>query len=115
MAQYSAGTVAVTQNNAVVTGTGTSWLSSISVGDDLIIVGDNVSYSIASIDSDTQVTLNSNYAGSTGIGLIYRIHKDYTAFSSIPYPEPNDIETHIIFKEAMKVIDESLVIDGGTF
>ena len=64
------GTVAVTNGSAVVTGTGTAWDSSL-VGEEFVRDGDSTSYTIQSVDSATQITLDTNYGGTTGSGLDY--------------------------------------------
>jgi hypothetical protein len=80
------GTVAVTSNSAVVTGTGTHWSSSSDITKKLqpfewIKVGngsDYKVYQIKSVDSDTQITLGTPggastvYTGQTGTGLTLR-------------------------------------------
>lgn len=66
-----AGTVAVTNGSPTVTGTGTVFR------DKLTLIGGSVDtveiagslYGIASIDSNTQITLSTNYSGSTASGL----------------------------------------------
>ena len=59
------GTVAVTNGSAVVTGTGTAWASTVYAGD--IFWGpQNTAYEVLSVDSNTQLTLASNYSGAGG-------------------------------------------------
>ena len=84
MSQYSSGTVAVTNGSSVITGTSTAWLTSgIDASDFFIAAGDVVAYTIASIDSDTQITLTANYAGSTQSGITYTAH--ISALVPCPY------------------------------
>lgn len=80
MACYSTGSVTVTTSSAVVTGSGTAWDtgSAVEAGDLFVRTGDAVAYSIASVDSDTQVTLSSVYGGVTGAALAYGIYRDFT-------------------------------------
>lgn len=68
MSQWQTGTVDVTNGSSVVTNTGTAWASNANVGDLFAVEGDGVLYVIASVDSDTQVALAANYAGTTGTG-----------------------------------------------
>lgn len=66
---YFTGTISVTVSSAIVTGSGTNWLSSITAGD---YIGFNSSiYKILSVDSDTQITLEETYRGNTESGIIY--------------------------------------------
>ena len=78
MSQYQIGTVITTNGSTVVTGLGTEWESNVSVGDSFKKLKENVVYEIASVDSDTQITLSSNYGGSTESGSSYNILRDFT-------------------------------------
>jgi hypothetical protein len=68
------GTVSVTQGAPIVTGNGTNWLSTVSPGDVFFIAtASSARYTVQSVDSDTQITLTANYAGTTGSGKAYLI------------------------------------------
>lgn len=69
---YRTGTVSVTSGAKIVTGVGTSWLSSLVVGN-YFFMPNGYKYSITSIDSDTQITLSTNYVGSSASGVAYFI------------------------------------------
>lgn len=69
--EYETGSVTVTQGNAQVVGAGTSWLTYATPGDAFIAGG--TSYVIQSIQSIYQITLDRPYAGSTSVGLNYKI------------------------------------------
>jgi hypothetical protein len=72
MAWYKTGTVAVTASNATVTGTSTAWIANAAAG--MIFQGpDNSVYEILSVNSDTQITLATNYRGTTASGQSYGI------------------------------------------
>ena len=71
MAWYDTGTIAVTNGNATVTGTGTQFISGAQVGEAMLI--DNVLYEIQSIVSATSITLADNYLAATQSGLTYKI------------------------------------------
>jgi len=58
MSQYSTGTATVTNSSPTVTGSGTLWSANVSAADSFTIAGDGVMYDVASVDSDTQVTLS---------------------------------------------------------
>lgn len=85
--RYETGTVSVTNGSAVVTGSGTTWGSDTIKAGDFIHVGATGEtdptatwYEVASVDSDTQLTLTANYTGATaGAGVrhppdVYRRH-----------------------------------------
>lgn len=66
---YSTGSITLTNGSATVTGSGTSWNANLEAGD--YIATDEHSFKIASVDSDTQVTIETNYYGETSSGLGY--------------------------------------------
>lgn len=71
---YYAGTVTVTNGSKVVTGSGTVWDSTMLNGYfNIDTVNGGPSYSIASIDSTTQLTLVANYQETTGGSKSYTI------------------------------------------
>lgn len=105
MSQYSIGTVDVTNGSAIVTGIDTVFLTEVIVGDLFVRLGDTVSYDVASVDTDLQITLSTIYAGVTGSGVVYAISRDFTPLNGIPFFGPNDIATATIFKRAMALID----------
>lgn len=112
MAQYSSvktgTTISVTNGSGVVTGDGTKWTDNISPGDALIVASIGVIYDIASVDSDTQITLTSAYQGSSGSGLQYTIHRDFTVPDNIPELNNGDIETGTIVKRLAKTIQKKI-------
>lgn len=105
MSQYITGTVDVTNASATITGTGTLWLSEIAIGDLFIVVGDGVSYEVASITNDTTIALTAPYAGTTATGASYVIARDFTPNQSIPLINKGDVETATILKRAFAIID----------
>lgn len=62
------GTVAVTQNSATVTGTGTQFTAQLAPGDFIVIRGQ--SYRVITITSDTQLYISPEYRGTTLTGAI---------------------------------------------
>lgn len=95
-APYETGTVDVTSGSAILTGNGTSWSSNVVV-DDYIEVdyeGDGT-YStygiVSSVDSDTQITADSAFAG-TGATVSYRITSSGQTWGDIPYPTWGSIQ-----------------------
>jgi hypothetical protein len=59
---YSTGTVSGTINTPTLTGVGTTWLSNIQPGDEIVITGDTNTYRVFNVDSDTSITLYNNLA-----------------------------------------------------
>ena len=104
MSQYSTGLSSVTNNSPTVTGTNTLWLANVTAGDSFTVAGDGVMYDVASVDSDTQVTLSAPYAGTTASGVVYAIGTGFTVPDSFPEMSQGDIETATIFTRAMRGI-----------
>ena len=72
---YSTGTVSVAGGATVVTGAGTLWLTAgVLSGDSIILDGRYAT--IASVDSNTQVTLASAWTGANQTGASYTIRFD---------------------------------------
>lgn len=69
---YRTGTVALTNGSPAVTGTGTAFVANVKIGD-AFNAPDGRVYEIAGVISDTQLTLQSNYLGSTASNLNYAI------------------------------------------
>lgn len=69
---YRTGTVSVTNGSAAVTGSGTQWIDGAKKGDAMHLADGRV-YEILTINSNTSITLASNYLGSTGSGQSYAI------------------------------------------
>ncbi len=86
LANYSSltGTVTFTNGSTTVTGSGTSFLSEASANDIIILDSDASKVhvepipwaTVASVDSDTQVTLSSAYNGTGGVGTAYKVTGD---------------------------------------
>lgn len=70
---YSTGTIGVSTDGTVATGTGTSWLSNVRVGDGLTISGSSSIHEVTNIASDTTITFKPAYTGATGSGKAYSI------------------------------------------
>jgi len=72
MGWYSAGTISVTNGNKTVTGSSTAFVANVKSG--FALVGpDGRVYEIDTVDSATQLTLKTNYQGSTASGQSYSI------------------------------------------
>lgn len=72
---YRVGTAAVTNGSAVVTGTLTGWTAQSRSGDMMTFDGGATWYEVLSVNSNTSITLATNYAGSTASGLSYAINR----------------------------------------
>ena len=73
-AEYTTGTVAITQSSTSVTGTGTTWTGITNARHKLRIGG--VAYPITTIGGNTSITLTEAFAGSTVTASTYGISKD---------------------------------------
>ena len=73
---YVTGTVSVTASSAVVTGTGTGWLTSGLIAGEFGV--DGLSVPVLSIDSNTKITLAQPWPGATASGKAYWISYDTT-------------------------------------
>ena len=104
MSQYKTGTASVTNGSPTVTGTNTLWLANVTAGDSFTIASTGVMYNVASVDSDTQITLSAPYAGTTASGVVYAIGTGFTVPDSFPEMSQGDIETATIFTRAMRKI-----------
>ena len=76
-----AGTITVTNGSATVTGAGTSFLTTVRPGT-VITTDGNESYTVASVASNTSLTLTANAAGATETGVTYDINGFGTVINS---------------------------------
>lgn len=77
---YTTGDVKATNGSKTITGTGTYWKSAgLNPGDLLTLDNGNSFKEIASINSDTSITLAANYTGATVTGADYAIVRNFTA------------------------------------
>lgn len=66
---YSTGTVSVSSAGTTVTGSGTSWSSNVTVGQEILLGG--TWYPVTAVGSDTSITIGLNYAGTALSGASY--------------------------------------------
>ncbi len=82
--RYETGTVDVTNGSAVVTGTSTAWSGELEAGNPISFGATGANdpagtwYEIASVDSDTQITLTTNFTGTTATGEAYTARHTFT-------------------------------------
>lgn len=79
-----AGTVAVTNGSATVTGSGTVFLAQLAVGD-VVCVGIKC-YAVSAVPSNTSLTLNSSYPGPTASGITLQPGQAFTFTSKQTVP-----------------------------
>ena len=108
MAQVRRGFVDVTNGSNIVTGTNTNWTLDVDEGDLFIVDEDTVPYHIASVESNTQILISANYAGTTKSDHEYVIHKSYSPVNKYPFPERADVNTATIVKDALLLIDSDI-------
>jgi len=84
---YSEGTVSVTEDNNLLTGSGTSWLDNVEEGD-RVEIGTDI-YRVKRVESDTRIRL-LNSANSTASGASYTIHKENNLGFQLWF-NPNDV------------------------
>ena len=72
--EYSTGTISLTANNKIATGSGTSWLSSgVSAGD--VLVKDSKEYYIKRVETDERIVLHNYAIADVAEGSSYVIRK----------------------------------------
>ena len=111
MSQYKTGTATVVNVSAVVSGIGTQLPANIQSGDSFVMTGVGLVYDVASVDSDTQLTLTAPYGG-TGKAGAYAVQRDFTS-DGIPEMAQGDVETAAIFTRAMRKLQGLLGQLGG--
>ena len=72
MAWYRAGTATFTNGSKNVTGTGTTWVSNVRPGDE-IIGPDNISREVESVTADSALSMVEAYSGATTAGASYKV------------------------------------------
>jgi hypothetical protein len=85
-----------------------TWDVDVSVGDIFTVAGDGKFYSIDAVTHPWEISLASNYTGTDEDGHQYAITRDFTPVLSIPIPQPGDIETAALIREAMLKVEEIL-------
>ncbi len=114
MSQYKQGYVSVTYGSAEVSGSGTLWDSAgIQPGYLFCVENEDVWYYIASVDSNTLLTLSSSYQGSDKSLVPYAIVRDYTVYYSLPLLSKGDTNWTGIYNEAMLKISTALQFGSG--
>ena len=76
---YETGTVKVTNGSTAVVGTGTNWANYGLKAGDIFTTDRSVLYEIASVNSNTSITLKQAYSGTSGSTLNYYIIRNFAA------------------------------------
>lgn len=110
MSQYQEGSVNVTSGSNVVTGNGTLWdtNNAVLVGDAFKVEGFQTTYEVASVDSDTQITLVSNYGEATETYQPYQITRDFTTNYSFREINKGDKDWPFHYTHAIRAIDTQM-------
>jgi len=81
---YTTGTVSITNNTSALTGVGTSWTTSGITSSWFIQIGTDLHwYPVASVGSDTSITLGTVWNGTTKSGVTYNASSSLSAGSMI--------------------------------
>lgn len=113
-ASATAGSPPATSSVAeIVIGIATLFSANVSAGDWFHRNGDLVTYSVASIQSDTQLTLSSVYAGANGTNLTYQIHRDFTVNRGYPIINPNDKDWVVPLQKMQVSVDADMKTSLG--
>lgn len=112
MSLYKVGTVSVTNGSSIVTGSGTAFLANVAVADAFLVSGDAVYYTVASVQSATQLTLSANYGGTTGSGKSYQVSRDWTQFLKLAEIQPGDTEwPYLMVQSLTRKLDTIIATD----
>lgn len=110
MSQYTTGTVSVTNGSPTVIGDGTAWLSLSLPLYFKVNQDDAPVYEPASIDSNTQITLASNYQGATAAALNYQLVQDFSVNLGIPLPSQGDADAADWIRRSFVETDQWLFV-----
>lgn len=110
--QIKDGLCSVTNGSPTVIGNVDADWNGVVSGDIFTLQGSGVWYQVSSrafVTDHWELTLSSNYGGSTASGQSYAITKDFTTVHSFPVPNRGDVETASIVKRALNMIDGKLM------
>lgn len=78
---YRTGTASIANAATAVTGSGCAWASQVKAGDAVRFDGSDRWYEVASVESNTALTLATPFAGSTVTGVAYEVQRTSPAWS----------------------------------
>ena len=113
MAQYKEGLVSVSFDSETVTGQDTAWTQSVDPGDLFMVRGEQVSYRVAAVVSNTSLRLTAKYGGATAANAFYSITRDFTPNLNLPIIYNGDVDAVAIFAEALTLLDSQWAGGGG--
>ena len=120
-AVYNTGTVTVTQGSATVTGSGTAWTSALLYRQFRIGLTAPI-YTIQSVDSATQITLDSAYGSTTASGAVYQIYQcfystpsDYHSMLTLWDPQMNWQLYLNVKQEELNLVDAQRATMGNAY
>jgi len=114
MAQYKTGTASVSNGLNEVNGASTLWLANAIVGNSFKFQGENAIYHIISVDSNTQLHISPNYAGTSKTAAVYIIARDFTS-SGLYEISNNDVDWAYFSTLNARKIDTSLAINADGY
>jgi hypothetical protein len=79
LAWYKTGTATITQGSTTITGVGTQWLTTGIKAGDIFTIDDTRSYEIATVTSNTSLTLAKPFQGASGSAQNYAIIRNWAA------------------------------------
>ena len=114
--QERTGSVDVELDSNVITGNDTSWLTTLSAGNIFKLDVDGAPvYRIASVDSDTQMTLELPYIGDTASAQAYMIQRSFTLNHQLERPFQGDADLADTMRRVIDHVDALLnlgTVDG---
>ena len=114
-ANYSTGTVSVTNGSKTVTGSGVTWSSLVDAGM-MLQLGNGRLYVVASITDSTHLELRDAYEGSTASGQAYTLRNIYKITAADPY-EASDhycaVQNKLLWADGEKVRFTKDTLSGG--
>lgn len=120
VANYTTGTVAMTNGSAAVVGTGTTFAAG-DVGKVFRITGENTFYLISAFTDATHITLATTYSGSTMSGLNYKIYrgwydqwKDFGSVVSSTHMPMDIYEDTVLIGRANNIVSLNTLTDTVT-
>jgi hypothetical protein len=105
MGQYQVGTVDLTNGSPAVTGIDTEWLANASIGDGFKVEGFNAVFQVATVVSDTQITLSVNWPYASLLAQNYQIHRDFTPNMNLPEIWVGDKDWPYHLTVALRMLD----------
>ncbi|MBB6251700.1 beta strand repeat-containing protein [Nitrospirillum iridis] len=104
MAQYRTGTITLTSGSAVVTGAGTAWQANVKPGNWLWVGYGIPMARVATVDGDTQLTLETPWPSIGYTAVSYSIIRDFEPKTGAPLLAHGDPGANDVFNRAITAI-----------